>query len=213
MFQQTSVSLEKGLSHISTSMENATNPTLETMQRHMVKMTEAMTALQTEVVELRAAVANSASASTSVHATSPPKPTSVRDEISSLCSTDRFEEAFTKAVSASDGGVVLFTCKSCDIGTVFSPGGVSISQPILICLLQQLGAVLVNTADPDDMKIVLQWLQEIAVTIDPNAPDIQRHVASVVQQLLANINAKMSSCDVAFRRPLQTLTQIIRGLL
>jgi len=213
MFQQTSVSLEKGLNQIATSQENATNTTLEAMQIHLVKMTEAMAALQTEVVELRAAVANSASASTSVQAAPPPKPRDVRDEISSLCAADRFEEAFTKAVSASDGSVVLFTCKSCDIGTVFSPGGVSIGQPILICLLQQLGAVLVNTADPDDMKIVLQWLQEIAVTIDPNAPDIQRHVASVVQQLLANINAKMSSCDVAFRRPLQTLTQIIRGLL
>ena len=209
MFQQTSVSLEKGLNQIATSQENATNPTMEAMQRHLVKMAEAMAALQTEVTELRAAVANRAN----VPAASAPKPKGVREEISSLCSANRFEEAFTKAVSASDGTVVLFTCKSCDIGTVFSPGGVSISQPILICLLQQLGAVLVNTADPDDMKVVLQWLQEIAVTIDPNAPDIQRHVASVVQQLLANINAKMSSCDVAFRRPLQTLTQIIRGLL
>lgn len=38
-------------------------------------------------------------------------------------------------------------------------------------------------------------------------------VGSVVQQLLSNINSKMSKCDPAFRRPLQTLMQVIRGLL
>ena len=111
MFQQTSVSLEKGLNQIATSQENATNPTMEAMQRHLVKMAEAMAALQTEVTELRAAVANRAN----VPAASAPKPKGVREEISSLCSANRFEEAFTKAVSASDGTVVLFTCKSCDI--------------------------------------------------------------------------------------------------
>jgi hypothetical protein len=39
-----------------------------------------------------------------------------------------------------------------------------------------------------------------------------KDVGSVVQQLLSNINSKMSKCDPAFRRPLQTLMQVIRGL-
>ena len=50
----------------------------------------------------------------------------------------------------------------------------SISQPILICLLQQLGAVLVTASDVGDIKTILTWLQEIAVTIDPTNPNIQR---------------------------------------
>jgi hypothetical protein len=78
--------------------------------------------------------------------------------------------------------------------------------------MQQLGAILVSTTDAADFKILLAWLQEIAVTIDPTDASIQRHVASVVQQLLANINSKMANCDHAFRRPLQTLMQVIRGL-
>ena len=50
----------------------------------------------------------------------------------------------------------------------------SISQPILICLFQQLGAVLVTASDVGDIKTILTWLQEIAVTIDPTNPNIQR---------------------------------------
>lgn len=74
-------------------------------------------------------------------------------------------------------------------------------------------AVLVSTTDTGDIKMILSWLQEIAVTIDPTNSNIQGYIASVVQQLLANINSKMSNCDPSFRRPLQTLMQVIRGLL
>ena len=79
--------------------------------------------------------------------------------------------------------------------------------------MQQLGAVLVTSTDGDDLRTELAWLQEIAVTIDPLNENIGRHVAGVVQQLLANINGKMVNCDPVFRHPLQMLMQVIRGLL
>lgn len=145
---------------------------------------------------------------------SPPQPPvlDIRDEIKMLCQSHRYEEAFTKIVSASDGEFVLYACNHIDCAAVFN-GEVSISQPILICLLQQLGAVLVSATEPGDIKTVLTWLQEVAVTIDPRDASIERHVTSVVQQLLANINNKMANCDREFRRPLQMLMQVIRGLL
>jgi enhancer of mRNA-decapping protein 4 len=60
-----------------------------------------------------------------------------------------------------------------DCEAVFSRD-VSVSQPIMICLLQQLGAVLVPAMDPEDIKTILKWLQEIAVTIDPSNINIKR---------------------------------------
>ena len=40
--------------------------------------------------------------------------------------------------------------------------------------MQQLGAVLISATDPGDFKIIVTWLQEIAVTIDPTNESIQR---------------------------------------
>lgn len=218
MFQQTSVSLEKGLSQMNANQANSTNQTLQAMSAQMMKMGQAIQSLSAEVTQLRGAVASGNQNGTALQQQqqqqqqAPPKPMNIRDEIKALCQAKRFEEAFTKAVSATDGDTALFACKNADSAVVFN-GEVSISQPILICLMQQLGAVLVSTTDTGDIKTILSWLQEIAVTIDPTNSNIQGYIASVVQQLLANINSKMSNCDPSFRRPLQTLMQVIRGLL
>mmetsp|Transcript_14845 Transcript_14845/g.31576 ORF Transcript_14845/g.31576 Transcript_14845/m.31576 type:complete len:189 (+) Transcript_14845:3-569(+) len=188
-----------------------------------MKMSESIQSLNMEVVQLRSAVNNVSVQNQNASAqqpggapAGPPRPVGIRDEVTALCHSRRYEEAFTKAVSASDGDLVLFACKNADAGAVFNSNGegvISISQPILICLMQQLGAVLISAEDGGDVRVILNWLQEIAVTIDPTNVNIQRHVGSVVQQLLANINSKMSTCDPAFRRPLQMLIQILRGLL
>jgi len=215
MFEQISTSVERGLAQISMNQTSTTAPTMEAMSRQMMQMNESLQKLSTEVAQLRAA---GMTTQTNKSPGAPPgmqQPSvvvDVRKEILALFSMQRFEEAFTKAVSASDGDVVLFACKHADTSAVFN-GDVSLSQPILICLMQQLGAVLVSASDRDDIKTVLTWLQEIAVTIDPTNENINRHVGSVVQQLLTNINNKMVNCDPVFRRPLQTLMQVIRGLL
>ncbi|KAL9189486.1 hypothetical protein ACHAXT_009161 [Thalassiosira profunda] len=215
MFRQTEAALERGLRQMAArpSDEAEAAPTLRALAAQVAEMTKAVQALSAEVVQLRVAV-NGGGAGTPKAAPPPGplKPAGVRPEIAALCRARRYEEAFTQAVSASDGAVVLFACQNADATAVFD-GEASISQPILICLMQQLGAVLVTSADPEDVKTILTWLQEIAVTIDPSNPNIQRHVGTVVQQVMANINSKMSNCDPAFRRPLQTLMQVIRGLL
>jgi len=212
MFHQISTSVEKGLAQ-KPANDASSSASLQAMSEQMMKMAVAIQTLSNEVVELRGEVkargeAHAAAQQSQQAKTKP----DVRGEIVTLCRDGRFEEAFTKAVSASDGEIVLFACKSADSTAVFGGDSVGISQPILICLMQQLGAILVSTTDAADFKILLAWLQEIAVTIDPTNAQYQRHVASVVQQLLANINSKMANCDHAFRRPLQTLMQVIRGL-
>jgi len=212
MFHQISTSVEKGLAQRPAD-DASSSASLQAMSEQMMKMAVAIQTLSNEVVELRGELKAGGKANAAVQQSqkTQTKP-DVRAEIVALCRSNRFEEAFTKAVSASDGEVVLFACKNADSSAVFGGDSVGISQTILICLMQQLGAILVTTTDAAEIKILLAWLQEIAVTIDPTDVSIQRHVASVVQQLLANINSKMASCDHTFRRPLQTLMQVIRGL-
>jgi enhancer of mRNA-decapping protein 4 len=226
MFQQTSKSLEQGLAQMSLNQANSiaassssVAPTLQAMSNQMMKMSEVIQSLSAEVAQLRAASGGNQSVNLQQQhqgrggPPQQPLPVDIRSEIKSLCQARRYEEAFTKAVSATEGDIVLFACNNADIAAVFNNGEQpSISQPILICLMQQLGAVLVTATDARDLKVILTWLQEIAVTIDPTNVNIQRHVGSVVQQLLANINTKMSNCDPAFRRPLQTLMQVIGGV-
>mmetsp|Transcript_8163 Transcript_8163/g.11768 ORF Transcript_8163/g.11768 Transcript_8163/m.11768 type:complete len:129 (+) Transcript_8163:3228-3614(+) len=111
---------------------------------------------------------------------------------------------------------LFFCCKNANMSDVFGGSGPSggptlLSQPILLCLMQQLGAVL-GLSKENDLKTELDWLQEIALTLDTSNESIQRHVPSVLQQLVANINAKMSQGDPFLRRPLQMLLQVIRGM-
>ena len=178
MFHQTSTSLEKGLVQMSANHTNAAVPPLEAISDAMKKMSDVIHSLSAEVTQLRGEI-NTANAANENGANQgqgggvTAQPMGIRNEISASCQGQRYEEAFTKAVSASDGELVLFACKHADTAVVFV-GDVSISQPILICLLQQLGAVLVTTTDTEDMKTILNWLQEIAVTIDPTNVNIQK---------------------------------------
>jgi enhancer of mRNA-decapping protein 4 len=177
MFEQTSISLEQGLAQVSMNQTNSSGPALLAMSTQMTKMSEAIQSLSAEVAQLRGAVDASGANQTNGNfrgiQEGTPQPLGIRDEIAALCQAQRYEDAFTKAVSASDGDLVLYACKMADCEAVFSRD-VSVSQPIMICLLQQLGAVLVPAMDPEDIKTILKWLQEIAVTIDPSNINIKR---------------------------------------
>lgn len=180
MFQQVSKSMDQGLAQIAISHAQATTPAMEATSQQMMKMSEAIQTLSSEVAQLRSMGAAAAAANTNGGPPTsqkaphpPPRPVDARQEILSLCQARRYEEAFTKAVSAANGDIVVFTCKHADITAAFN-GEVTLSQTILICLMQQLGAVLVSATDPTDFKIIVTWLQEIAVTIDPTNENIKR---------------------------------------
>ena len=144
MFEQISTTLELGLLQLSTNQANAVAPTMQVMSTEMKKLSEVVSLLAAEVVKLRGEISAASVKENDIprQIVLSPQPLEMRDEIKSLCQTNRYEEAFTKAVSVSDGEIVLFACKAADSAAVFN-GEVALSQPILLCLLQQLGAVLV----------------------------------------------------------------------
>jgi hypothetical protein len=134
-----------------------------------------------------------------------------RDEILSLLQKRDYESAFTKAVSEITAEMALFVCKRSNLADVLGDSKPVLSQPILLCLMQQLGALL-NDSNDEDLHIELTWLQEIALTLDPAVESIKRHVPQVLAQLRSCIEDKMKKGDPALRRPLQMLLQVIRGM-
>jgi enhancer of mRNA-decapping protein 4 len=182
MFHQISKSVDQGLVQIATSQSQTKNASMEAMAMQMTKMAEAIQSLSSEVAQLKAgalAANNNTNNGAQPTVQQQPKPVDTRQEILKLCQSRRYEEAFTKAVSAANGDIVVFTCKHADITAAFN-GEVTLSQTILICLMQQLGAVLVSATDPSDFKIIVTWLQEIAVTIDPTNESIKRRKFNIV---------------------------------
>jgi enhancer of mRNA-decapping protein 4 len=142
----------------------------------------------------------------------PPQMEIIRNEINTLLQQRNYEAAFTKALSASTADMAVYACSRADLANVMGVNPPALSQPILLCLMQQLGAALVVSSNASDLQTELLWLQEIALTLNPTDPNIRRHVPSVLQQLVSSINQKMAEGNMQLRRPLHMLLQVIRGM-
>ena len=139
-----------------------------------------------------------------------------------LLQEKKYEEAFSKAVSTGTVDMTVFCCHSANLQEVLGGSQPVLSQPILLCVMQQLGAVLgmppQHAAKPDQTSDptleILEWLQEIALSINPADPTIQRHVPTVLQQVVHHIQQRIEAPDLPpnLRRPLQRMLQVVRGV-
>ena len=205
------------------------NKDLEAISKQLTTMTSLVAKLTDEVQGLRSIVLaqREGSASTGGAAgieagetRAPPSVTSkknameaLRNEILALLEQKEYENAFTKAVAASSTELTYFCCSSADLNAVLGGAAPTLSQPILLCLMQQLGTILMSAQrDTAILQLVLEWLQEIALSLHPSNPQIQQHAPGVLQQLVAAINSRMAGSDPVLRRPLQRLLQIVRGM-
>lgn len=193
---------------------------LESISMQLTTMTAFVAELTKEVQSLRAFVATRADeeAQQQLAALPSSEPVPVVDPaaaqravILSLLKERKFEEAFTKAVSNPTVDMTIFCCRSAELQEILGGAQPVLSQPILLCLMQQLGTVLVTSQDP---HFELEWLQEITLSLNPTDPNIFRHVPGVLQQVVTNINQRMqqSSNDPLLRRPLQRMLQVVRGM-
>ena len=151
MFLQVASSLEKGLAAQKT--EDASSS--EGLLAKLDAMARAMETLSAEVTQLRAAVAAGAQgaplASVGAKTTSAPPDAmqTVRKEINAFLQQREYEAAFTKALSASAADMAVYCCKQANMSEVLGGSSPALSQPILLCLMQQLGAVLVSSTGAD----------------------------------------------------------------
>ena len=206
MFSQISTCLETGLS---SSEKDETQKTIETMSTLMQSMMASIESLTDEVKGLRAALSSKDKLPSEV----PDEHTSLKDKILSDIKAHNFEGAFTAALSANSAEMTVFACKHSDISSVLDEDNLLVSQAILLCLMQQLSASLVED-DNSDPVVELEWLQEIAVVLKPQDPSINAHATNVLRQAGQNISAKSAMGDVPRmqKRQLQTLLQVLRGL-
>lgn len=204
MMEQISSSIETNLDLNQKNDESAMKM-METMSTRMDAMGKTIEVLLKAVATL-ASQQNSRSAAESIATTSN------EDElkrVDQLIQSQDYEAAFTKALSASKPELAVYACKLSDLSTVIEGDTPLLSQPIMLCLMQQLGADL---SQNEDLNMKIAWLQSVAVTLDPNNESIKKHVKGVCQQLVSNLQLKMADSDAGVRRQLQMLTQVIRGV-
>jgi len=227
MFTQVSNSLEQQLK-VSQKESTVKSMQISSLESKIDSMSIALESISVEVTHLRTLVASIAADSKNGAGSNSDKNDDdgvaktkqvTQEELLSLLNNQLYEEAFTKALSASSADMAVFCCKNTNSSILFEDAKdsssdnttPSLSQPILLCLMQQLGSVI-PTADTSDLMEVLSWLQDICVVLEPNNKNIENHIADVLRQLVSNIKVKMAEGDMTFRRPLQMLLQVIRGI-
>lgn len=137
----------------------------------------------------------------------PPTPVNREAELHALMMQSRFEEAITLALSASDLPLVLWTCSRLDPAMIPS----QLSQPVLLCLLQQLSVELGK-----ETLLKLPWLQAVAVALQPRDPRIIQHAAGILQGLkpaLAQVAPMIATMGGQHVLILKTLNVLIDGHL
>mmetsp|Transcript_11216 Transcript_11216/g.13014 ORF Transcript_11216/g.13014 Transcript_11216/m.13014 type:complete len:953 (+) Transcript_11216:29-2887(+) len=211
MFQQISTSIEKGLD-LKEKEENENAKAMEAMMKRMDAMAKTMEVLIQGVAKVTASGA--AAAPTKEVKAEPPtmdKIEMLKGKIMEYLMAKDYERAFTHALSASNPDVAVWTCKKVDLSIVVESETPKLSQPIMLCLMQQLGAEFSPQKD-GDMQLKLAWLQSIALTLDPNNDSIKTHVGSVCQHLVTNLQAKIAEPNVVLRREMQMVLQVVRGI-
>ena len=133
--------------------------------------------------------------------------------ISQHAADDDYEKAFMTALGASKVELTLFCCGIAKVGDIFhSANGCAVSQTVLLCLLQQLGSSIAS--GKSTYKLETEWLQEVALTIDPSNPTIKSHLPQVKAQLIRHIKVGADSIKqdptlIAEKRKLMGLLSIV----
>ena len=210
VLKQVSASLDK----FEASKLSSDNKDVQALAAQVANLSSMVEKMSTEVATLRSSLSQQRHQEKQAATPTPPVPNEaevLKGQVKALLQEMKYEAAFTKAVSASTADMAVYCCKLADVSKVLGDEQVRLSQPILICLMQQLGTVI-GSSKESDLKVELEWLQEIALSLDPEDKRIHMHVPRVLEQLDAHINARLSKGDQSLKRPLMRLLSIVRGI-
>ena len=211
MFDQISTSIEKGLD-IKKNEESENVKAMEAMMKRMDAMAKTMEVLIQGVAKVT--VAGNSPKIPSNASSAPPvvdKTELLKGKIEELILAEDIEKAFMTALSAQSPDIAVWTCGRSDLSIVLESETPKLSQPIMLCLMQQLGADFSPQKD-GDLKVKLAWLQSLALTLNPHNESIRKHFVGVCQQLITNLQMKITEPNVMLRREMQMLIQVIRGI-
>lgn len=106
-----------------------------------------------------------------------------KSTVRAFLAREDYEEAFKLALGAQNVDLVAFTCQQCDVRAVLNSRPLQLSQMLILCLVQQLGADLA-----DDLQTKLSWLRESLLVMDVRDASIAGFVSSVLQELQIGLN-------------------------
>eukprot|EP00250_Pteridium_aquilinum_P012129 c20526_g1_i1 orf=243-4736(+) len=110
-------------------------------------------------------------------------------ELARLISERKVEEAFNKALSLADVGVVSWLCNQVDLAALLTTTPLPLSQGVLLALVQQLGCDLGN-----DTGKKLIWIKDAALALNPHDPGLPPHVMRhFLEKLYSNLHALLAT--------------------
>eukprot|EP00934_Nitzschia_sp_Nitz4_P007612 Nitzschia sp. Nitz4//scaffold89_size161592//68945//72049//NITZ4_002378-RA/size161592-processed-gene-0.44-mRNA-1//-1//CDS//3329559616//7602//frame0 len=133
----------------------------------------------------------------------------VRQEIDMLLQQNQYEAAFTRAVRS---GMGVYACTKADLSTVVAGATPVLSQPTLLHLMHNLALALNATNQRDVVDLILEWLQEVALALNPAEPSIQQGVRPTATVVVDCINKKMKEGDPQTRQSLNLLLKVVKRL-
>eukprot|EP00455_Lapot_gusevi_P027210 TRINITY_DN2879_c0_g2_i1.p1 TRINITY_DN2879_c0_g2~~TRINITY_DN2879_c0_g2_i1.p1 ORF type:complete len:156 (+),score=56.95 TRINITY_DN2879_c0_g2_i1:33-470(+) len=121
-----------------------------------------------------------------------------------------YDQAFLKALSASRVDLVVAVCAKIDPSVLFKANPFPLSSPILLSLIQQLSFDIVSF----DSNLVLAWLRDCLLALQPQDPIIHQHVAPVLKDLIERVKVQSERIsDPGVSMMAQLVTHIARSHL
>lgn len=186
MFQQMQAALSAGLEeHLQASKAALTEPTALASQlaASLASAQSLAASLNQGQQQLQLMRAQSVSGTGGTRSPAA-APVDVRSELSSLLKAGKHEQAFNKALGLQDVSTVGWLATQADAPTVLSQEPCPLSQLVLLSLVQQLSADLTT-----HLAAKLAWIREATMLINPQDPQMARHVKPVLESVHSALQA------------------------
>lgn len=165
------------------SGQNSSNAKVASQLEHLTKTVEGLA----KQVEQLSATVNAGSVNALVPVAQSAEELQLeahKNKVLDYLARNDWEEAFKFALGAQNVSLVAFTCQQCDPRLVLSSRPPKLSQMLILCLVQQLGADLA-----DDLETKLNWLRESLLVMNVRDQSIAGFVTSVLQELQTALNS------------------------
>lgn len=218
MFEQVRGTFERGMDDIATELytqkENAVaaevGPLVSSLRAASNEVRSAAELLLTEVPM---ALAGGASGAPPTTATSLEELESQMDptaELERLVDDGQIEEAFTKALGLSSVEMVTWVCSKLDDRREAVFSSATLSQGVLLSLMQQLSSDL-----EEESHLKLAWIRDSCLMVDPSDSMLSQHMRPILEAVFNSLTQAASNpqTDAATKSELRLCIHVVNSLL
>lgn len=187
---------------------------LEALQSLAQGLTGTLQSLETRAhTALAQPAAATAHASPAAPAPPPAQPQETIEQLAarltSMIQQEKYDEVFSQVLSRSDLELVTWLCKKVAPRPVFAKK--SLSAPVVLSLVQQLGFDLQKDAD-----VKIQWLRDAVASLDPQDPLVGSHVPMILRDLqlkLAAMERNSGEFPITQDNDFRILMHVLRSVI